>query len=206
MIKFVYFDVGGVVIKDFSKSNSWMELQNEIGITQDQEGKFIEFWNKFTDIDTTRDIETLKPLIESEFGLKFPENYSFLVNGFIDRFQKNELIWPVIEKIHQNSKIGLLTNMYVGMFEEIEKHNLFPKIKWDVVIDSSKARQRKPDVEIFKLAEEKSSFKGQEILFVENSQSHVDAAKNFGWQTFFYDSSDYKKSSQNLLKFYKSLN
>ena len=34
MIKFIYFDVGGVLVRDFSKSNKWQELVNEIGISK----------------------------------------------------------------------------------------------------------------------------------------------------------------------------
>lgn len=205
MTKFVYFDVGGVVLRDFSKTNSWVKLQDEIGITQDQEERFKEFWDKFTDIDTTRDIETLKPLIERGFNIVFPKNYSFLVDGFVNKFQKNQSIWRVIDKIHKDTKVGLLTNMYIGMFDEIERHNLFPNVKWDVVIDSSKVKLRKPDPMIFKLAEEKCGFKGHEILFVENSPGHVKAAADFGWQTFLYDPSDCKKSSNDLLNFYSAL-
>ena len=202
MIKFVYFDVGGVVIKDFSKSNGWIDLQNEIGIGRGQEEKFKEFWDKYPDISTSRDVESLKPLIEEKFNISFPKNYSFLIDGFIKRLKRNESLWPVIETIHKNTGVGLLTNMYVGMFEEIKKHDLFPEINWDIVIDSSQVKLQKPDIGIFKLAEEKAGFKGQEILFVENSQENADAAKNLGWQTFFYDSADYSKSSDELVKYY----
>lgn len=31
MIKFIYFDVGGVVIDDFSGNDSWRELKVELG-------------------------------------------------------------------------------------------------------------------------------------------------------------------------------
>jgi FMN phosphatase YigB (HAD superfamily) len=205
MIKFVYFDVGGVIIKDFSKSNSWIDLQNEIGLGQEQEEKFKEFWDRYPDIATTRDVDSLRPLMEKEFKISFPNNYSFLIDGFIKRFKRNESLWPVIEIIHKNLGVGLLTNMYVGMFEEIKKHDLFPKINWDVVIDSSQVKLQKPDIEIFKLAEEKARFKGKEILFVENSQEHVNVAKSFGWQTFFYDSANYPNSSEELMKFYLKL-
>jgi hypothetical protein len=33
MTKFVYFDVGGVLIKDFSKTNKWEELKKAKNIT-----------------------------------------------------------------------------------------------------------------------------------------------------------------------------
>ena len=39
-----------------------------------------------------------------------------------------------------------------------------------------------------------------EILFIDNSQKHLDSAKQLGWQTFLYDPSDTKKSSEELIK------
>jgi len=52
------------------------------------------------------------------------------------------------------------------------------------------------------LGEEKAGVSGKQILFVENSAKHVDAAKNFGWLTFLYDSKDPVKSSQDLLSYF----
>jgi len=202
MVKFVYFDVGGVVVKDFSETDNWTKLQKAIGLNQDQQKLFNKFWDKYPDIATNRDVESLKPLIEKEFNVSFPNNYSLLVDGFIKRFKRNESILPVIEIIHKNSDMGLLTNMYIGMFDEIGKYNLLPKTKWDIVIDSSKVNLRKPEIEIYQLAEKKTGFKGKEILFIENQKENIEAAKKLGWQTFFYDSVDYPKSSDELMKYY----
>lgn len=203
MIKFVYFDVGGTVILDFSKTNKWEELQKEIGIKPEQYKKFDDFWDSYSDIDTTRDVETLKPEIEKQFGIKFPENYSLLVNGFVNRFEINKSIWPVIGKIQSESKIGLLTNMYPNMFKEIQNRKIISDVKWDVIIDSSLVNIAKPDSRIFELAEKESGFKGNEILFIDNTVGHVKAAQDFGWQTFVYDPINPEKSSNSLLKFFE---
>ncbi|MEN8252939.1 MAG: HAD-IA family hydrolase [Patescibacteria group bacterium] len=46
---------------------------------------------------------------------------------------------------------------------------------------------QKPEEKIYELAEKLAQVKPEEIFFVENSQEHVQAAKNRGWQTFLYD-------------------
>ncbi|HTK03819.1 MAG TPA: HAD-IA family hydrolase [Alphaproteobacteria bacterium] len=199
MINFVYFDVGGVVIKDFSGTNNWEELQKEIGIKPEDYQKFDDFWDKYP-VDTTCDVETLKPFIKEEFGVKFPENYSLLIDGFVNRFEVNKSIWSTIEQIKGQTKIGLLTNMYPNLFSEIEKRKIMPEVKWDVIIDSSVVKLAKPDRKIFELAEKESDSKGKEILFVENSLGHVKAAQDFGWQTFLYDSKNPEKASKDLLE------
>jgi HAD superfamily hydrolase (TIGR01509 family) len=203
MIKFVYFDVGGVVISDLIANSKWENMKKDLGVTLSMNEKFEPFFDKYErEICKGRDIETLVPVMKRKFGLKVPKRYSFL-KDFVNRFERNESIWPVIKKSKQKSKIGLLTNMYPGMLEMIEKKKLMPNILWDVIIDSSVEKVVKPQKAIFKLAQERAKVKANEILFVENSKTHVEAAKRFGWQTFLYDSTEMKTSNQKLLEIVK---
>ena len=62
-IKFIYFDVGGVVIKDFSGTNKWEELKVELGIPQDKSQEFEDIYDLYQDeINTTREIDSLIPI------------------------------------------------------------------------------------------------------------------------------------------------
>ena len=206
MISFVYFDVGGVAILDFSGTNKWTELKQELGITPEKDIEFEQFWKKYeAEVCVGRNVESLLPLIKHQFGSKLPESYSLLIDGFVKRFEVNKSIWPVIEKIHQKCKIGLLTGQYPGMLDAIKKKGILPDVDWDVVIDSSIEGVTKPDKRIFELAESRSGFKGKDILFIENSPKHIEAAQKFGWFTFLYDPSTPEKSSQELLKRYGHL-
>lgn len=47
MIKFVYFDIGGVVIEDFSGNKKWEELKQELGVSSDKFAEFDELYNKY---------------------------------------------------------------------------------------------------------------------------------------------------------------
>jgi FMN phosphatase YigB (HAD superfamily) len=197
--KFVYFDVGGVVVLDFSGNDKWKQFRRSIGIRPGKDAEFEEFWNRYEpEVNAGRDVETLLPLIGRQFGLKFPQNYSLLIDGFVNRFEVNRSVWPAIDRIRKQCRIGLLTNMYPNMLEAIRERGLLPKIDWDVVIDSSVEGVIKPDQQIFRLAEERSGFGGKEIAFVENSKKHIEAAKAMGWQTFLYDSAAPEESSARL--------
>jgi len=205
MIKFVYFDLGGVAELDFSKTNNWQELNKELGIKPEQEKEYTEWFDqKEKEVCKGLDIETLVPYIRKNFNPHLPKNYSFLM-AFVNRFKFNPSIWPVIQEIHRELPVGLLTNAYPNMLNEIIKKKLLKSFKWDVIIDSSVVRISKPDVKIYKLAEKESGFKGNEILFVENSQKNIDGAIKCGWKTFMYDPADTKKSSEDLLFFHRSL-
>lgn len=222
MISFVYFDVGGVVIRDFSKTNKWEEMWKEMGVNEENKQTFIEWWRIHEgNIELNFDVDKQTPDLIG-MGLSVPLNYS-MVDDFVSRFETNPSLWPVINKIKEKGcETGLLTNMYPGMFNKIETANLLPTINWDVIIDSSKVGVKKPDIKIFEIAFKRARefhprgvFGGrpvhpggeilaaEEMLFVDNKQENLEPAKNLGWQTFYYDSGDYDKSSQLLDEYIK---
>lgn len=201
-ISFVYFDVGGVVLLDYSGTNKWIEMQRGLGISPEKESQFEEIWSRFSkEVCIDRDVEVYVPLLREELGLDIPASYSML-KDFVSRYDPNPSIWPVIEQIHQTTKLGLLTNMYPGLLNAIyDRGDLITSRDWDVTVDSSVVNAQKPDPKIFQIAQSLVDCPPEEILFVENQQKHLDAAQKFGWQTFLYDPKDPVKSSD-LLKHY----
>ena len=205
MISFIYFDVGGVVELDFSGTNKWNEMKKDLGVNEENDAAYEAVWQRFANnICINYDVDTLIPLLEKEAGITFPNGYS-LLNDFVNRFDVNTSIWPVITEARKKYKIGLLTNMYPRMFPLIQKKELLPPVKWDVIIDSSIVGCQKPDEEIFKIAEEKARVNGNEILFIDNTSQHIEAAKKLGWNTFLYNSANPEDSSKKLSDFLKSL-
>lgn len=205
MIKFIYFDVGGVAIKDFSATDKWQKMKKDIGVKPECDKEFDNLFDEYeSKMCMGQDSETLIPIIEKGFDIKFPNNYS-LLKDFVNRFEKNESIWLAIKEAKNKSKIGLLTNMYPGMLGLIRERGLAPSVEWDLVIDSSVEGMAKPQEEIYNLAQKRAQVDASEILFIENTQENITAAERLGWQTFFYDSKDYNLSSANLEKYLKHL-
>lgn len=201
-ISFVYFDVGGVVIKDYSATKKWLEMQQALGITGKFRPAFEEIWAQYRDqICLDYDIENLVPLLRQKLGLYIPDSYS-MVQDFVNRYEPNPTIWPVISTAKKHVRIGLLTNMYPHLLDTIfARQDLKLDQGWDIIVDSSVVKAQKPESKIFQIAEQMSGVKGDQILFIDNQVQHVSAAKLLGWQTYFYDSRDYTKSSQELTAF-----
>lgn len=88
--------------------------------------------------------------------------------------------------------------MYPRMLDAIKEAKLLPPTSWDATVDSSIELVQKPDHEIYVLAQKMAGVPHEEILFIDNTQKHLDAAKTLGWQTLFYDSCDYEKSTASL--------
>lgn len=201
-ISFVYFDIGGVLIKDFSCTDKWHKFKLSLGIGEDQIDQFDKLWDKLVEprVCLDFDVNNLLPTLNTELNANLPNDFSIL-NEFIIRFEPNNSLWNLVERLQKSGiGIGLLTNMYPRMLAAIQGANLLPSVDWDVIIDSSIETVQKPDPEIFKLSQKKSLVSPEKILFIDNTQKHLDAAKKFGWQTFLFNSCNYSKSSQDLHK------
>lgn len=197
-MKFVYFDIGGVLEEDFSNTNNLNLLLDDLGVLKENIGESIVLFNEFEkEACCGRNVEEFLPILEHKFKIKFPKNYS-LNKDFIDRFKINKGIDEIIENVKNKYQLGLLTNMYPEMLKMIQDKNLIPKINWQVIIDSSVEKCKKPERRIYEIAENKSGFKGDEILFIDNRKENLEVPQKMGWQTFWFNSSDYKRSNQEL--------
>jgi len=205
-IKFIYFDVGGVLIKDFSKTDKFNELLDDLGLNQIQKDNFIDRFSEKED-------EICKGLLSCEVFLEsYPEYSQFKLKGeyslcqdFVDRFELNTSIHGLVDQLTKKYKVGLLTNMYLGMLDKIKQRELLPSVKWDVEVDSSVVNLAKPHAEIFQLAQKLAKVEPGEILYIDNTQKHLDAAKKEGWSVFLYDPADTERSTRELLNFIEDI-
>lgn len=200
MISFIYFDVGGVAMLDFSGTNKWEELKKEMGVNEDNNAAWEHVWSRYKNkVCLDCDVDSLVPIFTTEVGLDLPPDYS-LLNNFIKRFTVNTSIWPVVDAVAKKYRIGLLTNMYPRMLSALFEQKLIPpKENWEIILDSSEIGFQKPDKRLYEIAQQVSGVKNEEILFIENSPEHLQAAQDFGWQTFAYDPQFPKESSRELM-------
>lgn len=197
-IKFVYFDVGGVTLLDFSGTNKWLQMKRDLGITKELDSIFDRVWKKHRSrICIDCDVDTIISEFIETTGVNIPEKYSML-DDFVNRFDINYSIHPVINEAKDKYRVGLLTNMFPRMFEGVVKRNLIPDIEWNAIVDSSKVGFQKPDEGIFEIAEKQSGVNSKEIFFVDNGIKHVEAAMKRGWQTMLYDPQKTEESSKEL--------
>ncbi len=196
LIKFIYFDVGGVVLLDYSKTDKWNQMISDLKF--DNKELFKEIFGKHEpQICTGEDIEVFMRDLEKSTRYSFPQNYN-MIEDFVSRFEVNDSISTLIKKLKQKYKIGLLTNQYPRMLNMIFKKNLIPDVEWDVIIDSSVEKIKKPDQEIYLLAEKRARANPENILFVDNGEKHLKIPKERGWMTFEYDPSDPINSTKKL--------
>jgi len=201
-ISFVYFDVGGVAIKDFSDTNQWERTLDYLGIPRSLQSEVNKIFKEKDDAmcEGKFHLDEYIPLLNHRLNLAIPTG-TLLQKYVIANFAVNKGIHELIAETKRKVKVGLLTDMYKDMFNDILKKGLLPPTNWDVIIDSSVVGVRKPYEEIYKIAEEMAGVKPEEILFIDNKQKNLDPAVKRGWQTHRYDSSNYRLANQLLAEF-----
>lgn len=205
MIDFVLFDVGGVVIFDLTTQSRWEEFKKDIGLKPKYSEEFDTFWDKIDpELNVDLPVDSIIPTLEKKFELDFPEGFS-IQKYFVSKFKKNESIWPLIDQVRQKAKIGLLTNMYPGMLNEIKAAGILPSVNWNIEIDSSIVGCQKPDQRIYKVSEQLIKANPEEILFIDNSTKNIQGAKEANWNTFKYDQENVEESNKKLTELINSL-
>jgi FMN phosphatase YigB (HAD superfamily) len=203
--KFVFFDVGGVIVNDFNHNNGWEVFINSLGI-EDHE-KFRIWWKKNCGrVSIGQNLEDTVDELKKEFNMDLPNNFSF-TKHFVGAISENRHIWPALNLIKSKSEVGLLANMYYGVLDQIFKSNLIPETDWRLIVDSSIVKIEKPSDGIYELAQNKSLHTGKDILFIDNTAENLEPAKKLGWDTFLYDPKNHEKSCEGLLiKFNEFMN
>ncbi len=206
-ISFIYFDVGGVAIKDFSDTPKWnIMLDSALGISASDRDGFDKLYDQYEDDICLGKIavDDIKPYIKERYNPSLSDSFS-LLQYFVDNFEPNEGLWEIVRSLSSQVKLGLLTDQYLGMLDGIFAKNLIPPRKWHAIIDSSVEGVRKPMPEIYKLAQDRAGVPPAEILFIDNRSKNLVVPKEMGWQTYLYDSSNYDQANIDLEKFLTSI-
>lgn len=117
-------------------------------------------------------------IVEKELEITLKTNN--LLQSLVDQFYANRFLQKILPKIRRQFRVGLLTNMYIGMLDEIFKKEIVPRDGWEKIIDSSKVGMAKPDSRIFEYAQAQAEVPAENILFVDNSLTNIKAAAELG--------------------------
>jgi putative hydrolase of the HAD superfamily len=203
-ISFIYLDVGGVAIKDFSDTPKWDKMISEaLGIPLNLRDDFDQIFDQYEDdiCQGKIEVDAILPYIKERFGAVIPDGFSIL-DYMLDHFEKNEEMWEVIKHVDPQVPIGLLTDQYLGLLKGIFARDLLPKQDFATIVDSSVVGYRKPMQEIYQIAQDRANVPANEILFIDNRQKNLDPAIKLGWQNHLYDSSDYVRANRDLSVFF----
>lgn len=179
-IKFFYCDINGVLVRFFQKAF--------VNIAKDYHLSVDKVENAFWHFNDDANLGKMSPV-------EFDRNMSKVLN--IENFTWQERYLEAIEPIRSMQKllvnlskemeIGLLSNISNGLIERMVKLRILPDINYKAIIDSSEVHEIKPNAEIYRIAENRSGYRGGEILFVDDSRTNLTSAEKFGWHVLWFD-------------------
>ena len=182
MKKFIYFDIGNIfhtVDKVFTTAPKDVDISNE-----DMLIIYDEFSNDLTIGKIS--VHDFWNICCQRLNISGGENYDIAkswANDYVIIPETHQLAGDLSAKY----EIGILSNHFNGMFPETIKQGKIPDLNYKTFIISAETGFRKPQSEIYDLAENKSGFTGDDIFFIDDQQKNIDEAIRHGWQTFLFD-------------------
>lgn len=197
-IKFIYFDFGGVF---FNWHNEFTTVAIDFGVSREQ---VTQIFNEIEDEITTGRMTTSEfwELCQKRLSLENGENYDFAKKWVLD-YIPIKSTHKLVVSLNQDYKIGGLSNLYDKVSDLIFTYNRVPNIDFDPMIFSYQVGLQKPDINIFRLAQEKAGVAPQDILLVDDSKTNCDTADSLGWHTLVFDTYHPEDSVRKILQILK---
>jgi HAD superfamily hydrolase (TIGR01509 family) len=192
-IKFIYFDIGGVLNDHYAAQERVAEYLNL------EKNEVKEFFALHTD-DLDRGVllpSDLNQKFISKFYPKKPHNIDVL-DIYVSNFVKINVTHDLIHKLKNSHKIGILSNVGHSAFDLIKKYDLIPDIEYDSIIKSADIRYIKPEKKIYEHALVMSGSLPENTLLIDDKKENVDAATSFGWRSFEFDRNNPEESIREL--------
>lgn len=182
--KLALFDVGGVLLRfmggveaiskitnlPFERCQEiWRDLDDSIcrGKTQPQ-----ELWKRIK--------------LESKYT---GEDIDF-VPFWVRHFQPNLQVHKLLRDVSKHHPVGLMTNIYPGVYTKALESGNIPNIPYAFVLQSCETGFVKPEVEIYDLAELMSGQRLSDILLIDDSPKFIAPARQRGWKTFTFNTNN----------------
>lgn len=177
-VQLVYFDLGGVV---FNFSGGLAAISHTLQIPEEQ---VMSMWKSCDDAICKGELtpQDFWRLVNNHFGTNVELDFlTFWMDHFTPIDHTHESMRQMSDA---GMEIGILTNIYPGVFEHALERQLIPDLPYRSVVQSCNIGLVKPDPLIFKYAAETSGFKAHEVMLIDDRNENIQAAEAAGWSSF----------------------
>ena len=182
-IKFVYFDVNGVLVRFFQRAFTHIAADTGAPVESIES----VYWH-YDDLVCRGEIsiEEFNKALATRIGVETIEWQKYYLEN-VDPIKEmiETLTWA-----SENFKVGLLTNTMPGLVTQMINNGSLPHLSYNAIIDSSLVKTIKPEQKIFEIATSESGVLPKEILFIDDSRQNLMAAEKLGWNVLWFD--DYR--------------
>lgn len=193
-IKFVYFDVGGVLL-------GWEKSLVKLAEKHHKSPKVVRALFDKYDLIFSRGTHSARDMtntFKKELDIKDTdfEYVSYCSSEFVPILETHALV----HELKNSHKIGLLTNLHTDTFDYIMRFGSVPNISYSAIIKSYEVGYVKPEPEIYHIAQKRAGVAPHEILFIDDMSQNILAAQKLGWQGHVFDKKNPKKSVTEIKK------
>lgn len=192
-VRFVYFDVNGCLVRFFHQA--FTKLAHETGEPPDAVES--AYWH-YND-EVCRGTMSLHDF-NAAFAKRLHMSSIDWQKYYLEAVEPIAPTHELVEWAAKNYHIGLLTNIMPGFVDAMRARKLVPNVPYDAIIDSSQVGAIKPELEIYKIAAERSGCKPEEILLVDDSRTNLMAAEHLGWHVLWFDDYHAEESAARIRK------
>ncbi|MEI6237423.1 MAG: HAD-IA family hydrolase [Candidatus Saccharibacteria bacterium] len=182
-IKFVYFDVNGVLVRYFQRA--FTTIAADTGVSADAIEAIFWHYND-TICRGEMSLEEFDSILAKRVGIEQISWATYYLNN-VDPVQGTH---EIVEWASEHYGVGLMTNIMPGLVRPMIEQDLLPKIKYEAIIDSSEVGVIKPETAIYEQAAQLAGVKANEILLIDDSRTNLMAAERLGWHVLWFD--DYR--------------
>lgn len=181
-MQFVYFDIGNTF---HLSASEYTTAANNFGFSLDQikpihdEFESDMFLGKIT-------VPQFWEICQQRLGIQNGANYDFL-KSWVSDFQNIEVMHQLARDLSDKYSVGILSNHFLGMFEEILSQGKIPSLPYKSVVISCDVGSRKPELPIYEIAQSRANVPSSEILFIDDKPENLVVPQTLGWQTFLFD-------------------
>ena len=191
MIKFIYFDMGGVLLSyDFSKTANAITAKTGLNgqdVIEDLYTNYIDQWNDF-------ELGAISP--EDFFSLfHLPMSFEDVKKAYNEIFTLKKDTFELVTTLKKKGvPLGVLSNTSQPHWEYVQ--STFPELfsQFDVLLGSHELHLAKPDRQIYLAAAQAAGIEPSEILFFDDLNINIIGAKIAGFDAVqFFDAEQAKE-------------
>ncbi len=185
--KFVYFDFGGVMAQT---KPSLLKIADNLGIDHD---RFLSIWSPIDDLACQGNITSAE--LWSRCGF-----FQDLTSEWIGGFKIIPEVHALMTQVAAICKIGILSNLYTGLYPTMLSMGFIPDLQYNAVIISSEHRTIKPESQIFEIAERESRQIPSQLILIDDKPANITAVKTRGWKGVLYDNTNPQLAIDEVLR------
>lgn len=179
-ISFVYFDINGCLVRFYHRAFT------KLAHTSGQSPDVVEsaFWHYNDKVCRGKiSMDEFNEALAQRLGIKSVDWEKYYMDTVEPVPHMSELmLW--VGKFYG---IGLMSNIMPGFIDSMIERKAIPNLAYDSIIDSSKVKTIKPEMDIYQIAAKQANCKEDEILLVDDSRANLMAADKLKWHVLWFD-------------------